>query len=86
MSLSQQRAVDDVIDDIADDPEIGEQKQGDLSHLRVYKFRISKMEYLLGYHWDDSRIVINLLQLGSHENYYADAKKAARVDKKFIAD
>jgi mRNA-degrading endonuclease RelE of RelBE toxin-antitoxin system len=31
--------VDQAVDHIANNPEIGEQKKGDLSVLRVYKFR-----------------------------------------------
>lgn len=66
--------VEDAIDDIVDSPEIGEQKKGDLSHLRVHKFRVKRTDYLLGYHWNGESLALYLLQLGSHENFYDEAK------------
>jgi hypothetical protein len=34
---------------IANDPNLGERKKGDLASLRVYKFRSNGQLYLLGY-------------------------------------
>lgn len=39
---------------MAGNPDIGEQKKGDLARLRIYKFRISGQLYLLGYTRDDA--------------------------------
>jgi len=79
-----QDKVDDEIEVIIDDPEIGEQKKGSLSHLRVHKFKVNSQEYLLGYNWQEQRLELFLLQLGSHENYYRDANKRAKQDLRFI--
>ena len=69
----QKADLDKAVTKISEDPELGEAKVGDLAGVRVYKFRISKQEHLLSY-----RVVgessINLLTLGSHENYYRDLK------------
>ena len=68
-------SVDDAISRIADNPDIGEQKKGDLAALRVYKFRCTGQLYLLGYTKDDAIQLIYLEAVGSHENFYRDIKR-----------
>ncbi len=70
----QKADLDTAVTKISADPEIGEGKVGDLAGVRVYKFRISKQEYLLSYRVVDE-YCIKLLALGSHENYYRDLKR-----------
>jgi mRNA-degrading endonuclease RelE of RelBE toxin-antitoxin system len=67
--------VDQAVDNIANNPEIGEQKKGDLSVLRVYKFRSNGQLYLLGYTLDDTIQLVYLEAIGSHENFYRDLKR-----------
>lgn len=67
--------VDIAVGKITDDPAIGEQKKGDLSALRVYRFRYLGQLYLLGYTLDDSIRLIYLEAIGSHENFYRDLKR-----------
>ncbi len=55
-------------------PLLGEQKKGDLSFLRVYKFKMAKQLTLLGYSYDEDSIVLELIALGPHENFYRDIK------------
>ncbi|WP_159564748.1 type II toxin-antitoxin system RelE/ParE family toxin [Budvicia diplopodorum] len=62
----QQRGEDE-IDRILDNPELGEQKKGDLSYLRVHKFKLNNQLTLLGYSWVDNKIELYLLNLESHE-------------------
>jgi len=57
------------------DPGLGEQKKGGLQFLRVYKFKMVKQLTLLGYSYEDGSVVLELIALGSHENYYRDVKK-----------
>lgn len=57
------------------DPDLGERKKGDLSFLRVYKFKMSKQLTLLGYGFDDGALILELLALGAHENFYRDLKR-----------
>jgi mRNA-degrading endonuclease RelE of RelBE toxin-antitoxin system len=69
------KAVEDEIDKIIENPKIGELKKGDLSHMRVHKFKVYTQQILLGYTWVENKIEIYLLQLSGHENFYRDAKK-----------
>ncbi len=67
--------VDQAIFTIADKPELGERKKGDLALLRVYKFRSNGQLYLLGYTVDDEVRLVSLEAIGSHENFYRDIKR-----------
>ena len=65
--------VNAAIETIINDPEIGEQKKGNLSWLRVYKFKVLGQLTLLGYSVETvDRIVLTLVDIGSHENFYRD--------------
>jgi mRNA-degrading endonuclease RelE of RelBE toxin-antitoxin system len=56
-------------------PDLGEQKKGDLGFLRVYKFKMNKQLTLLGYSFNDGTLTLELITLGSHENFYRDIKR-----------
>ena len=56
-------------------PALGEQKKGDLAFLRVYKFKMNKQLTLLGYSFDDGTLILELMALGSHANFYRDIKR-----------
>jgi mRNA interferase RelE/StbE len=60
------------IREIIQNPEIGEEKKGDLAGIRVYKFRVQNQLYLLAYELNETSII--LLALGVHENFYRDLK------------
>lgn len=62
------------IKSLMQNPELGEKKKGDLNYLRVYKFKMAKQLTLLGYSYDEGKIVLELMSLGSHENFYRDLK------------
>lgn len=79
------RLVEDEIDLIIDNPEIGEQKRGDLNYLRVHKFGLNGQQVLLGYNWQEEKLTLHLLNFGSHENFYRDAKNRRKADLKFIS-
>ncbi|ACZ75268.1 MULTISPECIES: type II toxin-antitoxin system RelE/ParE family toxin [Dickeya] len=76
--------VEDEIDAIVENPELGELKKGDLSYLRVHKFKLNNQLTLLGYSWNQSQLIIHLLSLGSHENFYQQQKKMRKSDLKLI--
>jgi len=67
--------VDSAIAEVAQNPDIGEKKKGDLSDLWVYKFRCQGQLYLLGYTRDDGVKLLWLEALGPHENFYRDLKR-----------
>lgn len=66
--------VDQAVMTVANDPDIGERKKGDLADLRVYKIRSNGQLYLLGYTLDEAVKLIYLEAIGVHENFYRDLK------------
>ena len=66
--------VDAAVDELAQNPEIGERKKGDLAALRVVKFRSAEQLYLLGYTLDEGVRLVYLEAVGPHENFYRDLK------------
>lgn len=63
---------------VANNPELGELKKGDLGRVQVYKFKMNNQDMLLAYTLKPNRIaptVLELLSIGTHENFYTDLKK-----------
>ena len=69
---NEKNALDEAVKQILSDPEIGEQKSGDLRHVWVYKYKLKVMLYLLAYSYNEEEIT--LLAVGFHENFYRDLK------------
>ena len=67
--------VDTAVETIAENPDAGERKKGDLARLFVFKFRSQSQFYLLGYTIDDGVRLIYLEAIGPHENFYRDLKR-----------
>ncbi len=84
LSEKQLKVVEDEIDKIIDDPEIGERKVGDLSHLWVHKFKLEGQLVLLGYCWIENKLELYLLNLGPHENFYQEVKKRRKADMRLM--
>ena len=78
------KIIEDEIDQIIDNPLIGEQKKGDLTHLRVHKFRLNELTVLLGYSWVANKVELYLLHIGSHENFYHAQKQQRKRALKLI--
>ena len=72
---NQKADLDNAVKALMQEPQLGEQKKGDLSFMRVYKFKMAKQLTLLGYSYECGSVVLELLTFGSHENFYRDAKK-----------
>ena len=72
---NQKKDLDLAIKDLMANPEMGEQKKGSLAFLRVHKFKMNKQLTLLGYCFDEGVLVLELMALGSHENFYHDIKR-----------
>ena len=68
------QALDRTIKKIINNPDIGKLKIGDLAGIRVHKFKIKNQQYLLAYKYDDVLIILTLIALGTHENFYRDLK------------
>ena len=56
------------------DPSIGEAKVGDLTGVRVYKFRLRHQMCPLAYRIFDAEN-LKLLELGYYKNFYRDLKR-----------
>lgn len=67
--------VDEAVGAVAGNPDVGEKKRGDLTHLWVYKFRSHGQIHLLGYTREDAVRLIYLEAIGPHENFYRDPKR-----------
>jgi mRNA interferase RelE/StbE len=63
-----QLEIDEQIKNIINNPNIGELKKGDLSGIKVHKFKFNKQLYLLSYEIINN--TLNLYTIGTHENYY----------------
>ncbi len=74
LKANQRQAVDTAIHAIIADPYIGEAKKGNLAYLRVYKFSMVGQQALLGYHFEENELIIVLIAVGPHENFYRDLK------------
>jgi mRNA interferase YafQ len=73
---NQKLDLDLAIKSIAENPNLGEEKVGDLAKVRVHKFKMVKQLMLLAYQCEDQTVTLILLALGSHENFYRDLKKS----------
>ena len=74
LKSNQKADLDAAIHTLVSTPDSGDQKKGDLSGIRVYKFHMVKQLALLAYSYDETKSNLTLLALGSHENFYRDIK------------
>lgn len=72
---NQKKDLDSAVRQIIDSPDIGTQKVGDLAGICVFKFQMAKQLTLLAYSYEQEKITLTLLTLGSHENFYRDLKR-----------
>lgn len=75
LNPNQKKDLDAAVRELMVNANIGEHKKGDLAFLRVYKFKMSKQPTLLGYSYDNGALILELMGLGSHENFYLDLKR-----------
>ena len=66
-------ALDLIVQTLLENPQIGEEKRGDLAGVYVHKFKVKAKLFLLAYEFDDFEIL--LIALGPHENFYRDLKR-----------
>ena len=85
-----QLAIEDAVEEICEDPEIGEAKTGDLSGIWVYKFKFNRQVYLVAYRTPKPEereqavkvelLIIDFYQVGLHENFYDELKRYLRSE------
>jgi mRNA-degrading endonuclease RelE of RelBE toxin-antitoxin system len=66
-------ALDKEIRKINKTPQIGNEKKGTLKGIRIHKFHIEKELFLLAYEIKNNSL--NLIMVGSHENYYRNLSR-----------
>jgi len=67
-----QQFLDDEVRKLVSDPLGGETKKGALRGVRVVKFKVGPQQLLLAYQFNERRNVVELLDVGPHENFYRD--------------
>ena len=72
LSNRETKFIHEAMELILKNPKTGSEKRGDLSALFVYKFKIGKAEWLLGYTFNESRKTLTWNAIGQHENFYRD--------------
>jgi mRNA interferase RelE/StbE len=73
MSKVEKDILDKEIHKIAEDPAVGEEKNGDLRGVFICKFKIKATQYLLANRKTERDL--ELIMIGPHENYYRDLKQ-----------
>ncbi len=65
-----QTEVDTQVKTLLDEPLKGEMKKGALKGVRVVKFKADDRQYLLAHYFFPKPNVIEILDVGVHENFY----------------
>ncbi len=68
-----QLVIEDEVDNILNDPDIGEAKKGGLSELNVHIFNFKGQQFLIAYLSKTNKIILYLI--GSHKNFYLKLKR-----------
>lgn len=72
------KVLDTAIKAVLENPQIGEEKKGDLAGVFVYKFKLNSQETLLAYELRPQKTAPTeamLLAVGPHENFYEALKR-----------
>ena len=75
LKANQKSDLDQAVKVLIKAPDLGDRKKGDLSFMRVYKFKMNNQLTLLGNCFNETSERLELLALGSHENFYRDLKR-----------
>ena len=80
LKKKEKEVLDKEIRSIIKNPSIGSEKKGDLRGIFVHKFKIKQSLYLMSYRIFEKNL--ELIMIGSHENYYRDLKNYLKTRKK----
>lgn len=56
-----QLAIEDAVEGVINTPDMGEVKKGDLSGVRVHKFKFQRQEYLIAYKEEGHSIIFYMI-------------------------
>ncbi len=73
---NQKKDLDQAVSALLNNPTMGERKTGDLEGVQVIKFKMAKQLTLLAYTYENEVLILTLLALGPHENFYRDLKRS----------
>ena len=77
---NQKADLDNAINEIINNISLGHAKKGDLTGIMVHKFKMQKQLTLLSYSYDDEKITLYLISVGSRENFYQQLKRQIKDD------
>jgi mRNA-degrading endonuclease RelE of RelBE toxin-antitoxin system len=69
------KKLNNIEDNIARNPLIGEEKKIDIKGIRVHKFKLLDQQILLAYQVDEDKKEVIFVAVGGHENFYRDLKR-----------
>ena len=75
LHADEKKALDKAVKAVVAKPSLGQMKVGGLAGVQVYKYKHKAQQYLLAYRFDADELVLTLLALGTHENFYRDLKR-----------
>lgn len=73
ISKPEKEALDQEVKRITENPDIWEEKKGDLKGVFIHKFNLKTILHLLAYRKIGDNL--ELVMIGPHENYYRDLKQ-----------
>ena len=73
LKKNQIKNLDEAVNAILANPDIGDLKKGDLEGIRVYKYKVGNNLILLAYEIEGS--TLSLYSFGSHQNFYRELSK-----------
>ena len=79
MHPNQKVALEEAIEALQKNPQLGELKVGDLAGIRVYKLHLLHQLILLAYTYYEQKDEMTLLYFAPHENFYATLKNQVKV-------
>ena len=75
LHADEKKALDKAVKAVISSPTVGQMKTGDLAGVQVYKYKHKTREYLLAYRVNNEELLLTLIALGTHENFYRELKK-----------
>jgi len=71
--VKRQTIIEDEVEKIANNPNTGELKKGDLAGFRVHKFSYGRQRFLIAYCYSEAELLF--FMVGPHENFYRKLKR-----------
>ena len=69
------KKLNDIEDNIASNPLVGEEKKIDIKGIRVHKFKLLDQQILLACQVNEVQKEVIFIAVGGHENFYRDLKR-----------